>query len=127
VSAAANAVQQSLRSVEPEIAVLTPQGALGNANQFALLAGQARDSIDRLRQEFATSGQSGSLGIAEGELSAGANDLGKAMAALVAYNGTPSAGTLAHFLSEYQNARSEWNSGIRTVWRIAGAGNPPTV
>jgi hypothetical protein len=124
---AANAVQASVRSVQPEIAVLSPQGALGNVSEFARVARQARDSIARARQAFGASGQSGSLGTAEAQVSAGASDLESAMAALVAYTGNPSSATLQQFLGQYQNARSEWNSGIRAIWQIAGASNPATV
>jgi hypothetical protein len=127
VSKAAYGVQASVQSVEPEIGVLSPQGALGNVNEFGQVARQAHDTIANATQAFAASGQSRSLGSAVAQTSAGASDLANALGALVAYNGNPSSATLSQFLEGYQNARSEWNSGIRAIWRIAGAGNPPTV
>ena len=125
LSQAAGAVQASVRSVDPELGVLTPQGPLGNVNQFVLLAQQASASINSLRWDFAAGDRSGDLGQAEAEVSTGANDLANAMSALVTYTESPSSATLVQFLSQYQNARGEWDNGIRTIWRIGGAANPP--
>jgi hypothetical protein len=127
VRQASSTVQASIRLVGPELGVLTPQGPLGDVNQFAQLAQQARDSIDNVKADFATSNPGGDLGQAEAEASTGTNDLENAMAALVAYTEHPSSATLTQFASQYQSARSEWNGGIRTIWRIAGYSDPPAV
>jgi hypothetical protein len=113
--------------VGAELAVLTPQGPLGNVKQFAQLAQQAREGINKVRGDFAGTDESGNLGQAEVQVSSGASDLANAMAALAAYTDSPSSATLAQFTSQYQNARSEWNSGVQTIWRIAGHGNPPAI
>ena len=123
-----NTVQVSVQSVQAGLLILQKDGATTDAvNQFAQLAQQAHDSIDGVRQDFATTDVTGNLGNAKVELFTAANDLKNAMGAVVAYTGNPNPATLAHFTSQYQNAVGEWNDGVKTVWSIAGESNPPTV
>ncbi len=123
-----NAVQVSVQSVQVGIALVTKKAATqGNVDQFAQLAQQAHDDIDAVRQDFATSDDSGKLGDAETEVFGGANDLKNAMGAVVAYEGDPNPATLAHFSSQYHSAVAEWDDGIRTIWHIAGERHAPTV
>ena len=123
-----NTVQAAVQSVQAGILILRKGPVTQDAiNQFAQLAQQAHDFIDGVRQDFATSDTSGNLGNAEVEVFTAANDLKNAMGAVVAYTGNPNPATLAHFTSQYQNAVGEWDDGIKTIWRIAGESNPPTV
>lgn len=123
-----NTVQVSVESVQAGILIFQKSGASADAlNQFAQLAQQAHDSIDAVRQDFATGDISGNLGNAEVELFTAANDLKNAMGAVVAYTGNPNPATLAHFKSQYQTAVGEWDDGIKSVWSIAGERKPPTV
>jgi hypothetical protein len=123
-----NTVQVSVQSVQVGIALLQKGGAsTGAVDQFAQLAQQAHDSINAVRQDFATGDTSGNLGNAEVELFTAANDLKNAMGAVVAYTGNPNPATLAHFTSQYQNAVGEWDDGVTTIWTIAGKTKPPTV
>lgn len=123
-----NTVQVSVQSVQAGLLILQKDGATSDAvNQFAQVAQQAHDSIDAVRQDFATGDTGGNLGNAEVELFTAANDLKNAMGAVVAYTGNPNPATLAHFTSQYQPAVAEWNDGVRGVWSIAGESKPPTL
>ena len=122
-----NTVQASVQSVQAGLAIVSTSATPDDVNSFAQLAQQAHDFIDGVRNDFATSDTSGALGNAETEVFVAANDLKNAMGAVVAYTGDPNPATLAHFTSQYQNAVSEWNDGIRTIWRIAGERRAPTV
>jgi hypothetical protein len=46
---------------------------------------------------------------------------------MVAYTGNPIPATLARLSSQFENAKSEWNEGARTVWSIAAESSRPTV
>ena len=122
-----NRVQASVQDVQLAVALVSKSATTDNVNQLAQVAQQAHDGIDSIRTDFATSDTSGNLGNAEVELFTAANDLKNAMGAVVAYTGNPNPATLAHFTTQYQNAVSEWDDGVKTVWSIAGESNPPTV
>lgn len=123
-----NTVQVSVQSVQAGILLLQSGGVSTDAvDQFAQLAQQAHDSINGVRQDFATGDTSGNLGTAEVELFTAANDLKNAMGAVVAVTGNPNPATVAHFTSQYQNAVGEWDDGVKTVWSIAGESKPPTL
>jgi len=122
-----NTVQASVQSLQAGLAIMSKSATPDDMNSFAQLAQQAHDFIDGVRNDFATSDTTGALGNAEVEVFAAANDLKNAMGAVVAYTGDPNPATLAHFTSLYQTAVSEWNDGIRTIWRIAGERGAPTV
>lgn len=89
-------------------------------------AQQAHDLLDQVRNDFAES-DGGKLGDAELDAFAGANDLKNAMGALVAYAGDSNPATLAHFTTQFANARAEWNHGVRAIWHLAGEHNAPSV
>lgn len=123
-----NTIQVSVQSVQAGLLILQKNGATPDAiNQFAQLAQQAHDSIDAVRQDFATGDTSGNLGNAEAELFTAADDLKNAMGAVVAYTGNPNPATLAHFTTQYENAVGEWDDSVKTIWGIAAESNPPTV
>ena len=100
-----------------------------NVDQLAQIAQQARDNIDALRSEFAltVTTRSGKLQDDENLVSMAADDLSSAMRLLVAYTGTPNPATLAQFTTQYASARSEWNTAVRGIWRLAREKKPPTV
>jgi hypothetical protein len=122
-----NTVQVSVQSVQVGILLLRKGATQGAIDQFAQLAQQAHDSIDAIRDDFATSDTSGALGNAEIELFTAANDLKNAMGAVVDYTGNPNPASLAKFTSQYQNAVGEWDQGVREVWSIADERKSPTL
>lgn len=97
---------------------------LATVDQFAQ---QAHDSIDGVRNDFATGDDSGALENAEAEMFDAANGLKNSMGAVVAYTGNPNPATLASFTIQYQPAEAEWNDGVRKVWRLAHKPKPPTL
>ena len=123
-----NTVQVSVQSVQAGLVILE-KGPINQSavDSFAQLAQQAHDSIDGVRQSFATSDTSGTVGNAEVEVFTAANDLKNAMGAFVTYAGTPNAATLASLTSQYNNARGEWNQGVDAIWMAAGESGPPTI
>lgn len=100
---------------------------LAAVDQFAQLAQQAHDSIDGVRDDFATGDDSGALENAEAEMFDAANGLKNSMGAVVAYTGNPNPATLASFTTQYQPATAEWNDGVRKLWRLAHEPKPPTL
>ncbi len=118
----ANRVQANVLIVQIAVLDFQKHPTQAKLNALAIAAQDAHDRIDALRQNFAESGGSD----AETYVYMGANDLKNSMGALVASAGTPNAATLAHFHSQYTTARSEWNSGVRSIWRTAKR-EPPTV
>jgi len=124
----ADRVQANIEDTQAVLGITIKSPTLANVNQLAQQAQQAHDNLDAIRTDFASgSSDSGTLGDAELSAFSGANDLKNAMGALVAYTGNPNPATLAHFTSQYQGAVAEWNSGIRTIWRVAHRRQPPTV
>jgi rRNA maturation endonuclease Nob1 len=120
-----NTVHVMVQSVQIAVALAQKSPTQDSLNQLAQIAQQAHDSIDGVRQDFADTSDSGSLGNAELEVFTAANDLKNSMGALVAYTGDPNAATLAHFTSQYGPAIAEWNDGIRVIWRAAHRKKPP--
>ena len=53
--------------------------------------------------------------------------LAGALHTIVAYMDDPSPAALARMTSRYEHAVAEWNSAVRTVWRVAHRSRPPTV
>jgi hypothetical protein len=121
-----NTVQVSVQSVQAGVAIAQKSPSIDVINQLAQLAQQAHDNLDAVRNDFASS-DGGALGDAELEVFSAANDLKNSMGALVAYTGNPNPATLAQFTSQYQAGLSEWNQGIRAIWRIAHRTKPPVV
>ncbi len=95
--------------------------------QIAQGAQEAHDALDAVRQSFADSGGDGSLGDAELDVFSAANDLKNSMGALVAYAGDSNPATLAHFTSQFGEARAQWNHGVRVIWHLAHARRAPSV
>ncbi len=123
-----NTVQVMVQSVQVAVALSQKSPSQNSINQLAQFGQQAHDTIDNVRNDFALDASgSGDLGNAETEVFAAANDLKNSMGALVAYTGDSNPATLAHFSSQYQNAVSEWNDGIRIIWRTAHRRKPPVL
>ncbi len=122
-------VQASVEVVQISLGqAIHSSSSQGDIDQVAQQAQQAHDQIDGLRDDFAqTNETNGELGNAETEVFTAANDLKNAMGALVAYTGSPNPATLAHFTTQYQNARSEWNHGVRAIWRAANQHHAPAI
>ena len=117
----ANRVQANVMIVQIAVLDFQKHPTQSKLDALAIAAQDAHDRIDDLRQNFADSGSNAQLNVFMG-----ANDLKNSMGALVDYAGTQNAATLAHFHSQYTTARSEWNSGVRSIWRTAKR-EPPTV
>lgn len=107
---------------------LARQSSQVDVNEVAMLAQQAHDTLDGIRQDFAdTTTTDGSLGAAELEVFAAANDLKNSMGALVAYTGSPDPASLARFAVGFRDARGRWNDGVVAIWRAAGRSGAPTI
>jgi hypothetical protein len=117
-------VQANILNVELAVGEAQRSATQASVGQLAQAAQTAHDNIDAIRTDF-TCTDSGTLGDAEGNVLVGANDLKNAMGALVAYTGSPNAATLAQFNNDYENAKSEWNSGVRIIWRTGRRTKPP--
>lgn len=120
-------VQANVLDVQLAVGLFQKQATQANLNQMAMQAQTAHDNLDAIRTDFAGGFGNDELGTAELNAFSGANDLKNAMGALVSYAGAPNAATLAHFTTQYQTAVSEWNQGVRIIWRLAHRGKPPTV
>lgn len=121
-------VAANVQVVQIQIGLTVKNSSVANVDKLAQYAQQAHDNLDGIRSDFALTNQdSGTLGNAELSAFSGANDLKNSMGALVAYTGNPNPATLASFTTQYNKARAEWNSGVKTIWRIAHKKHPPTV
>ncbi len=96
-------------------------------DDVASSAQKAHDDLDVLRSDFPYASGSDSFSNAQNNVMLAADDMKNAMGALVAWTGNPNPATLAQFTTKWANARSEWNSGVTTIWRLAQHANPPTV
>jgi hypothetical protein len=90
-------------------------------NTLAITAQDAHDRLDAVRSNFAAGGSDAELLVFSG-----ANDLKNAMGAIVTYTGDPNPATLASLTSQYKQAVSEWNAGVRSIWKAAKK-SPPVV
>jgi len=70
---------------------------------------------------------SGVLGTAEGKMFNAANELKDSMGAMLRVADSPTPTNIVSFQTQFHEGRSEWNEGVRAVWRFAGKKNPPTV
>ena len=125
--AAVNSVQANVETVQVMIGLAQKAPTQANVNQLAQGAQQAHDNLDNLRYVLTGDQTEGTLGNAELSVFSGTSDLRDAMSALVTYTGTPNAATLAQFTTKYQSAVAEWNSGVRTIWKLANTTKPPTL
>ncbi len=64
---------------------------------------------------------------AETQVTEGANELARAVAALQAYTRAPSAAALARYQDQLAGGREKWDEGISEIWHLARRSNPPTV
>lgn len=120
-------VKASVADVELAIGAVGRAATTANVDQLAQQAQTAHDNIDNVRTDFAGSFGTDTLGTAELNAFSGANDLKNAMGALVAYVGDPTAATRAHFTTQFEHAKGEWNSAVRIIWRLARRSHPPTI
>jgi hypothetical protein len=121
-------VQANVELVQLQVGLLQKSATVSGVYKLAQYAQQAHDNIDAIRDDFAsTTTDSGNLGNAELDAFSGANDLKNSMGALVAWTGDQNPAELASFTTQYQQARAEWNSGVRTIWRIAHRKNSPAI
>lgn len=120
-------VQANLENVEADLGSVINSSTVANIDQLAEDAQSAHDNIDTIRTDFTTSDTSGTLGNAELDTFAGANELKNAMGAIVAYTGSPNPATLASMTSQLKQGISEWNNGVTTIWQTARRAHPPTV
>jgi hypothetical protein len=120
-------VQANVVTVQVMTGLAQKAPTQANVNGLAQRAQQAHDNLDSLRYNLTSDFPGGALGDAELSVFSGTNDLRDAMSALVTYTGTPNAATLAQFTTKYQSAVAEWNSGVRTIWKLANTPKPPTL
>jgi hypothetical protein len=124
----AGQAQASVEVVQIQIGELIQSPTPSNVNALALAAKQAHDLLNGIRADFAeTTTEDGPLGNAQIEVFTAANDLKNAMGAIGTYVGDPNPQTLADLTVQYQQARAEWNQGIRVIWRAAREKNAPTI
>jgi hypothetical protein len=125
----ATRVQTDVAEITAGIAILSKGGSQADVNTLAQMAQESHDDLNTLRDDFAlaVTTQSGSLQDAQYNAMNGVNDLKKSIGALVTYLGAPNAATLASFTTQYQKAKGEWNSGVTTIWQLAGKSKPPAV
>lgn len=119
-------VKAMVANVQDAVGLVKQSPTTVNVGRLAQVAQTAHDGIDNLRTNF-TYSDKGALGQAEGNVLLGADDLKNAMGAMVAYAGNPNPATLAHLTIQYGVAASEWNDGVRVIWRIARRAHPPAV
>lgn len=122
-----NRVQANVLTMQVMIGLARKASTQADVNQLAQGAQQAHDNLDNLRYNLTADQYEGTLGDAELNVFSGTSDLRDAMSALVTYTGTPNAATLAKFTTKYQSAVAEWNSGVRTIWKLANTRKPPTL
>lgn len=122
-----NLVQANVETMRVMIGLARKAPTQGNVNGLAQGAQQAHDNLDGLRSSLTGDFPGGALGDAELSVFSGTGGLRDAMSALVTYTGTPNAATLAQFTTKYQSAVAEWNSGVRTIWKLAHTRKPPTL
>jgi hypothetical protein len=123
----ANRVQANIQVVQITVVTLQKSPTQDALNQVAIQAQTAHDNLDAIRADFAGGFGSDELGSAELEVFSAADDLKNSMGALVAYTGDPNPATLAHFNAQYHQGISEWNNGVRTIWRLAKRAKPPVL
>lgn len=122
-----NRVQANVLTMRVMIGLARKAPTQGNVNGLAQGAQQAHDNLNNLRYNLTGDFPGGALGDAELSVFSGTGNLRDAMSALVTYTGTPNAATLAQFTTKYQSAVAEWNSGVRTIWKLAHTRKPPTL
>lgn len=125
---ALRAVQVRVEFAWAAVALAHSQPTQANVDELAQVAQTSHDDIDALRGELlgCPTNHAGTLQDVQLLLSSDAGEVKNAMGALVAYCGTPNAATLASFTSQYEQARTDWDRDVRTIWAIARKKKPPT-
>jgi hypothetical protein len=83
-------------------------------------AGSALAELGSVGQELATKPVTGTVGDAEVEAFAAANDLRAAVASIARHVRPAAPATLAGLTTDYENAVGEWNDAVRVIWRAGG-------
>jgi len=124
---AARRVAVNIDGVEVTVGELQKEETEEKIDELAKTAQEAHNNIDEVRNSFATTNFSGEVEKAAVQVFTSANSLKNAMGALVAYTGTPSPATLAHFTTQYEPAKAEWDEGISTIWQLAHESKAPSL
>jgi hypothetical protein len=117
----ANRVVANVLGVQIALLDLQKNPTQAKLNMLAITAQEAHDNLDAMRSNFAAGGSDAELLVFSG-----ANDLKNAMGAIVTYTGDPNPANLASVVSQYKQAVSEWNTGVRSIWKAAKK-KPPVV
>jgi len=121
----ADNVAANLSTVQLALTQLRRSPTQADINQLAAIAQTAYNGLS-IGSRFDDS-DNDELGRGERQVVLGASDLKHAMEAIVAYADDPTRGRLRRMAIQYGTAVTEWNSGVRTIWRIAQSPRPPTV
>ena len=128
---AADVVQANVQVAEIALGQFLKHQTAANLEQVAEQSDSAHTNLNDVRDQFvhaATGDLNSPLGQAEVNVWSGANDLKNSMGALTATTGDPTnAAVAAHFTNQFQAAQQEWNTGVRTVWRMAHERGAPTI
>jgi len=124
-------VRQEVRAVQGAIYLAAKSPTQANRRQLETVGNWASNAIYKAQadfgpQKFPTSGMPQALWNAAYAMSQGANDMSNALSTLATYAAGMSA-TPANFGSQFKKARSEWNEGVRVIWRTAGKTKPPVI
>jgi hypothetical protein len=123
----AKRVAANIEVVEIAVGELQKESTETKLNEVATEAQKAHNNLEEIRNGFATTEFSGEVEKGALQVFTSANSLKNAMGALVAYTGTPNAATLAHFTTQYEPAKEEWNEGIKTIYGLAHEKEAPTI
>jgi hypothetical protein len=123
----AKRVAVNIEVVEISVGELQKESSETKLDEVAAQAQKAHNNLDEIRNEFATTEFSGEVEKGALQVFTSANGLKNAMGALVAYTGTPNAASLAHFTTQYEPAKEEWNEGIKTIYGLAHEKEAPTI
>jgi hypothetical protein len=118
-------VAANVSDVELAMGELRRSPTQANINQLGSMAQTASDGIRRSERIGSSAG--GMLGVAERHVVLGGGLLEGALHAIVAYMDDPGRAALVRMTRRYDHAVAEWNSAVRTVWRVAHSSRPPTV
>jgi len=126
------AFASSAHALERAAAGLPGAASKARLQQLARAAAQARRAADRASEWGAPGNGEGSeeeedLPRAESQLTSGAGELARAVAAIQTYARAHSASTLGSYRSKLESAREQWDDGITEIWHLAQESGPPTL